>query len=287
MASSIGVSSRLRDLASWLVPEAWIGPASEVVYRVRNRAWTNRLAANASLAGKHRGARRCFVLGNGPSLNTQDLSKLAGEITICANSFFQHPAVDQIRPTYCCVGDADFIADKPNAVAWLQELERKLPEATLFFRPWAPEVFERHGLFRNHTLHFIDSVYKVPHLSLVHLDLARPMNVGYTTGSGFAIPLALYLGFPEIYLLGFDANWLADIHKGQLHFYQTNPHFPHFDHTATEGHTMENQLRTMHLEFRSHRFLRELAGERGQKLVNATNGGWLDMYERVSYESLF
>jgi hypothetical protein len=185
------------------------------------------------------------------------------------------------------VGDPDFVADRPNAVAWLRELESKLPNTVLFFRPWAPELFERYALFRNHQTHFIDSVAKVPRASQVQIDLTRPLNVGYTTGSGFAIPLALYLGFRQIYLVGFDANWLADIHRGALHFYKTNPHFPHFDHTATEGHSMEEQLRTMHLEFRSHRFLREIAGRRGQSIRNATIDGWLDMYERVDYDSLF
>jgi hypothetical protein len=245
------------------------------------------LAPNAQLAGRHRNERRCFVIGNGPSLNTQDLSFLTNEFTIVANSFFQHPNVDRIRPAYCCVGDPDFIRDEPNAIAWLRELESKLPGATLFFRPWAPEIFKRHSLFRNHTIHYLDSVAKVPHVSQVHLDLTRPLNVGFTTGSQFSIPLALFLGFQEVYLIGFDANWLADIPKGQLHFYKTNPYFPHFDHTATEGHSMEEQLRTMHLEFRSHRFLRDVAARRGQRLRNATNGGWLDMYERTEYESLF
>jgi hypothetical protein len=276
-----------RERVSWFVPDAWLGPISEASYRLSRQTLLRRLKNNAQLAGKHRHERRCFVVGNGPSLNTQDLSRLSGEFTIVANSFFQHPAVGQIHPAYCCVGDPDFIADRPNAIEWLRELEAKLPDTTLFFRPWAPEVFQRHGLFTNHTVHFLDSVAKVPHSSQVHLDLTRPLNVGYTTGSGFSIPLALYLGFTEIYLIGFDANWLADVQNGQLHFYQTNPHFPHFDHTATEGHSMEEQLRTLHLEFRSHRFLREAADRRGQRIRNATNGGWLDMYERVDYDRLF
>lgn len=274
-------------MASWVVPEAWLGPMSAAAYRVNRRHLLRRLAANAPLAGKHSRERRCFVIGNGPSLKTQDLSRLSSEFTIVANSFFQHPAVGSIGPKYCCVGDPDFIADRPNAIEWLRELESKLPDTTLFFRPWAPAVFERHGLFRHHTVHFIDSVAKVPHSSQVQLDLTKPLNVGYTTGSGFSIPLALYLGFREIYLIGFDANWLADIDHGALHFYDTNPHFPHFDHTATEGHSMEEQLRTLHLEFRSHRLLREAAERNGQRIRNATNGGWLDMYERVNYDSLF
>jgi hypothetical protein len=281
------LNNRWRDLSTWLLPDAWHGPFSEVAYRLQKRRLLRRLASNAELAGKHQHERRCFVIGNGPSLNTQDLSRLSNEFTIVANSFFQHERVDQIQPDYCCVGDPDFIADTPNAIAWLRQLEGKLPATTLFFRPWAPEVFRRHNLFMHHKVHYLDSVAKVPHASQVHIDLTRPLNVGYTTGSQFSIPLALFLGFREVYLIGFDANWLADIQKGRLHFYATNPQFPHFDHTVTEGHSMEEQLRTMHLEFRSHRFLRNVAERRGQHIRNATNGGWLDMYERTEYQRLF
>src|SRR5262249_41650849 len=162
-------SSSTRELATWFVPDAWLGPVSELHYRLTRRNLMRRLAPNTQLAGRHRNERRCFVIGNGPSLNTQDLSLLADEFTIIANIFFQHPDVDRISPAYCCVGDPDFVSDTPNAIAWLRELESKLPHTTLFFRPWAPDVFQRHNLFLNHTIHYLDSVAKVPHPSQVHL----------------------------------------------------------------------------------------------------------------------
>src|SRR6476469_4128376 len=76
------LSSRTREFVSWFVPDAWIGPASELGYRATRRQFLRRLALNSQLANKHKGERRCFVIGNGPSLNTQNLELLANEVTI-------------------------------------------------------------------------------------------------------------------------------------------------------------------------------------------------------------
>lgn len=278
---------RSDGLQDWLIPPAWIGGLSKLVYRVRHGENLRLLAKNSELAGRHKDSRRCFVIGNGPSLKTQDLRPLANEIVIVANSFFQHPDHGLISPRYYCVGDGDFVADRPNSVAWLRELEAAMPETNLFVLPRARSTFSKHGLFEKHSVYHIDRIQMTNNGSAVSVDLTHPVNVGHSTGTGFSIPLALYLGFPEIYLIGFDANWLADVHNGAVHFYETNKYFPHWDRTATEGYDMEFQLRTCHLEFRSHRLLRNKAASMGCKITNATSGGWLDMYPRVQYEALF
>jgi hypothetical protein len=273
-------------LRDWFIPPTWMGMLSRMKYRVTKPETLRLLARNRQFLNRHAGAR-CFVIGNGPSLKTQDLRPLAGEVTIVANSFFQHPDHALISPRYYCVGDSQFVADQPNSVAWMRELEAALPNMNLFVLPVARTTFAKHGLFKNHNVFHVDHVRMARTVKEVRIDLTRPLNVGYSTGSGFSIPLALYLGFHEIYLIGFDANWLADVNHGSIHFYDTNKYFPHFDSTAGEGHSMELQLASCHLEFVSHRLLRDKAASMGAKILNATNGGWLDMYPRVRYESLF
>ena len=274
-------------LRDWLVPPAWRSLLSEIRYRVRHPETMRLLARNRELARRHADRGRCFVIGNGPSLKTQDVRPLANEIVIVANSFFQHPDHATVAPKYYCVGDGEFVADKPNSVAWLRELEAALPETNLFVLPIAAPTFSKHGLFKQHRVYHIDHIRMARSSAEVRIDFTRPLNVGYSTGTAFCIPLALYLGFREIYLLGFDANWFADVNNGPLHFYETNKYFPHFDRTNSEGHDMEFQLGSCHVDFMSHKLLRDKATSMGAKIVNATNGGWLDVYPRVHYESLF
>ncbi len=277
-------SSGLHD---WLVPPEWARIISDIKYRVTKRDSLRLLKQNREFQKLHSDRKRCFVIGNGPSLKTQDLKPLSNELVIVANSFFQHPDHRHIAPKYYCVGDRQFIAGHSNSVAWLRELESALPDTTLFVLPEARFTFAKHGLFKHHRVRHIDHVRVARNPEQVRIDLTLPLNVGYSTGTAFSIPLALYMGFREIYLVGFDANWLADVNKGAIHFYETNKYFPHFDHTASEGAEMEMQLSSIQCEFASHRLLRDCAKLMGSQIFNATNGGWLDMYPRVRYESLF
>ena len=107
-----------------------------------------------------------------------------------------------------------------------------------------------------------------------------------TTGSAIAIPLAVYLGFKEIYLIGFDCNWLADT-GASYHFYDQHEHFPEFDSIAKDsrGIGYESFLQIIQREFESHRLIRSKAESLGVRIVNATEGGLLDVYPRASYAS--
>jgi len=274
-------------LRDWFVPPEWARVISDLTYRVAKRDSLKLLQQNREFQKLHSDRRRCFVVGNGPSLKSQDLRPLANEIVVVANSFFQHPDHRQINPTYYCVGDRQFVADQPNSIGWLRELETALPKTTLFVVPEGRFTFGKHGLFKHHRVRHIDHVRMARKPEQVRIDLTRPLNVGYSTGTAFSIPLALYLGFREIYLIGFDANWLADVNHGSIHFYETNKYFPHFDRTAAEGANMETQLSSISLEFASHRLLRDSAKLMGSQIFNATNGGWVDVYPHVRYESLF
>jgi hypothetical protein len=245
------------------------------------------IARNAELRNRHKDRTRCFVIGNGPSLKTQDLRLLKDEITIVANSFFKHPDHAVVSPLYCCVGDHSFVEDQPNCIAWLREIETKLPRTNLLFPPEGLPLFRKHHLFEHHQVYYVQRLGMVDKPEHVRLDFSRPTNVGHSTGSSLAIPLALYLGFREIYLIGFDSNWLGTLEQSSVHFYDTNPYYPHFDKALVPGESFEDQFWTCFLEFKSHRLLRDKAKLMGARIMNATNGGWLDMYPRVSFERLF
>ncbi|NQU09812.1 hypothetical protein HQ590_03405, partial [bacterium] len=128
---------------------AWLRVAP-VVDRLARRTgrWGVPLTPNdwrlAAYRNRHRG-RRCFVLGNGPSLRTADLDRLQTEITFASNKIYL--AFDQTawRPTYYTVVDLlvaennsdrirdlvlpkfhvhhlrGFFPDDPNVI-WLREI---------------------------------------------------------------------------------------------------------------------------------------------------------------------
>ncbi len=83
---------RLRSLRNfvedWIIPPAFLRAGR----KLGSREWTftsreaTLLARNAKFHNMYFG-RRCFVIGNGPSSNNEDLTQLSGEITITMNWF--------------------------------------------------------------------------------------------------------------------------------------------------------------------------------------------------------
>ena len=120
---------------------------------------------------------------------------------------------------------------------------------------------------------------------LIDFDLTKPINVGNTTGTHLAIPLAVYLGCTEIILLGFDCNWLES-YTGSYHFYETHDQFPEFDALKTDDRwgRYEDHLIFALRDFEAHRLIAERTGQLGITVKNATGGGLLDMYPRVRFE---
>lgn len=75
-------------------------------YLIRGGASSHGLMNNEELKNKHKG-RRLFVVGNGPSINEQDLRPLKAEITFFVNRGFLHPHYETIQPTYHIIIDPE------------------------------------------------------------------------------------------------------------------------------------------------------------------------------------
>jgi hypothetical protein len=276
-------SKKIRGLINWVVPKNLEGLLGLVWDAVAN----SRITANKALKNRHVG-KRCFVIGNGPSLGKTDLALLAGEFTIGANSFYRHPQAGVVGLKYLCIGDPHFMVERPETVTWHNTLCDKMPQTTFILHHTGQPLVQKNGLYRNRDVFFVRGGLTTTTESFARIDFTRSLNVGRTTGTMVAIPLAMYMGFSEIYLVGFDANWL-DNYDGSYHFYDQHELFPEFDSVAADnrGFNYEDELASVLREYQSHSLLQQIAKARGIKLANATLGGRLDMHPRLEYRSLF
>ncbi len=273
-----------REVVAWAVP-------TEVQSFLLSRMHDIRgvdVSRTAKLANRHQGEGRCFVIGSGPSLKGMDLSPLVHEYTIAHNSFYKHPDAEQIGLNYLCIADESFFEDHERSVAWHQIIESKLPDVELMFHGAAKSLIRKHGLYANHSIYYYRHGVTVHYPELVHFDFTKPRNVGHTVGSTVGIPLAVYLGFKNIYLIGFDANWLDD-YGGSYHFYDAHDQWPEFDSLQTDYRQprYQDQLIFAQREYHSHYLLAEATAKLGVQIYNATGAGHLDMYPRVNYKELF
>lgn len=270
---------RLREVArEWLVPPALWRAGGQLAHRARqltaSRDEAALLARNAQFHGRYRG-RRCFVIGNGPSVAGQDLAPLASEITITMNWFNRHPVLDLWRPTFHC------IAEPGDAACWqdpgfLPRLLDRLHAQAYFMRLDTRTHVRAAGFPQIDRVHYV-KVSERP-LKVRSVNLTRPLLPTPDT-SILAVMVALALGCSPIYLLGIDYDWLS--HRSL---------YGHFYDADDPVETREDLGRTYYLrnieaaqrQWRSHELLREIALRGGQRIYNATAGGFLDVYPRAT-----
>ena len=63
------------------------------------------LKKNRDLAQTKTG-KTCFIIGNGPSIKDQNLTRLANQETFTMNGFWRHPQYKIIKPKYYIATDA-------------------------------------------------------------------------------------------------------------------------------------------------------------------------------------
>src|SRR5258706_7479198 len=158
----------LQGVADWFV-----GPRLQETLRGALFSLSQgRFEPTRQLIARHAGERRCFVIGNGPSLKGMDLKPLAEEYTIGANSFYKHPDAAQVGLDYLCVFDPHFMKDEPRAVEWHRTLAEKLPAARFVLHEAARPLVAGHGLYAGREIYYVRSGVQTTHAASVNLDLS-------------------------------------------------------------------------------------------------------------------
>jgi hypothetical protein len=243
------------------------------------------LARNAVFKNKHSGERG-FVVGTGPSIETQDLRPLSNEITFAVSGFWKHSIIELWQPTYYCLSDPLLFDGSPNMREFFNSLTQHVPHSTFFVPLSARQVIEEQKLLPLGQTYYVCFSGEISQKPLQDLDLQQPVP-GVMIVSQFCILVAMYMGISPIYLLGLDHDWLS--HRGETkHFYR--------GHAGLERHPevrpvlgdwsyrflMECQL----TGWKGYENLQDFAVQRNIQIFNATNGGFLDVYERADYNSL-
>jgi hypothetical protein len=166
------------------------------------------LNRNKKLRNSHAG-KSIYILGNGPSLNNFDLTTIFNQEVITMNHFELHPQKNNFRIVAHCIGEpyssstwedpmrmingvsADMYWVNADAIPYFSN---KVDNDIYYYFPWVgPDALLQQGD-----------------------DISRAA-LRYQSTAQMAINIALFLGFKDIYLLGFDHDWLT-----------TRGHSPHF-----------------------------------------------------------
>ena len=246
------------------------------------------LNRNIKFKNIHAG-ERCFILGSGPSIVKQDLKKLQGEIVISQNHFQIHEDIKIIHPMYHCVvpffHSKEFTGDWIN---WFRSMEERLPlETQMFFHINTRHILEENNFFTNR-INYLEVGLDSMTLERALVNITRRI-MGVPTALSQCLTVALYMGFRKIYLLGCDMDQIGSLIAGeQQRFYGDSP----ITNNEYELKNDEEALATGYiwyhywLMWKQFILFRKYAERNNSEIINLTDGGILNCYERQLYNEV-
>ena len=220
---------------------------------------------------KHNG-KRCFVIGNGPSLRVEDLDTLFynREISIGCNKIYRiydktrwranyigftdHRVIEDCKDDMLMIPGRVFCADSYNSGA------NSFIDGIQYFHMYYEKYYPNYPGFSND---FVSGFYN-----------------GMTVTYDFSLQFAAYIGCKEIYLLGVDHGFDGPVEKGNAHF--SDRYFRGNELERYKGVYYEKERITRAYE-KAEKYSRKM----GFRIFNATRGGNLEVFERVSFDALF
>ena len=233
------------------------------------------------LKERFKGRKRCFLIGNGPSLNETDLRCLKDEVTFAVNGFFLKAAELDWLPTFYCVEDHLVAEDR---AAWINDFKGPIKFFPAYlgymFPPGEDTIFYNHRPRKSY-----------PHGFDFSLEADKITYTGCTVTFSL-MQLAAYLGFEEIYLIGVDASYEIpddveegdDYDVGVLDMKSDDPNHFNKDYFGKGFRWHDPQVHLMVEAYKeAHRTLEPMP----QTIYNAGIGGKLEVFERRAFADIF
>jgi hypothetical protein len=240
------------------------------------------LYRNMKFKGIHKN-KRCFVIGNGSSLKSQNLHKLDNEITFVMNAFWKHPVISSTwQPKYYCFADNISFDGSKSFMDFFRSLRKVITSSNFFVPIGARETITRQNLLPMESTNYVkfrnDGCYD-------EIDLTLPIPSIQST-SQLAIEAAIYMGCNPIYLLGLDHDWLS--HRGMdKHFYAGKTVENHkVVHGDLSKYNYKNEMKSMIRLWEKYENLKVLAERNSVRIFNCTNGGFLDVFPRKDFSAI-
>ena len=210
----------------------------------------------------HKG-KRCFLVGNGPSVTYEDLDILYRNKEICfgVNSIYRAFDNTLWRPNYYVTVDQYFIEENIEKINDI--------ECTKFFRHLEYVKLDKSG--ETYDIHFKPAEV---HEHKFSMDIEDGVYTGDTVLYD-ALQIAVYMGFSDIYLIGADMSMGLVANSKEIYFYEPEKmqyKIGRWDPTPCIESFGSAQIKLK---------------KKGISLKNATRNAWWDNVPRVNFDELF
>lgn len=158
---------------------------------------------------------RCFIIGNGPTINKFDLKTLSNEFTIGVNKILYtgfHPSIITISDNICL---------NEKNMNLIHASESKLVVTPAVMDALKNNKIDKNRIIKTTHLVFPPAIHEYKQIFDEKFDITACMH---SVVGDLAIPLAIYLGIKNIFLIGVDSYWAINGDQ-QCHFYNTEKNY--------------------------------------------------------------
>lgn len=222
--------------------------------------------------------KRCFFVGNGPSLKPEDLTLLHrnNEITFGFNRIYNMFDNTPWRPTFYISQDEKMLGGCIDSVNSM-EIKHKFIPIQL---NWYFGVKIRGASYFN----IVSQSLENPDEYLFSDDASKYLY-NSSTGMYTAAQLAAYMGFKEIYFIGVDHHFRTSMNnKGEIVVDNTVKDYftEKYNEDKKDLYIPNTEKSTLtYVAMKNH------CEHRNISVYNATRGGKLEVFERVDFDKLF
>lgn len=164
---------------------------------------------NIRFQNTHMG-KRCFILGNGPSLKKIDLKLLRNEFVFTVNYFNMVDNYQDVKTNVHVWMDLNTFDMRPEVKEDPKLLKRNFIDISrenpvCFIPAEAYPFVKKNGMDKELKLHYVKTNKSMLDKEIIDIDLTKGIYA-CTTVVQTAIQIAIYMGFSKIYLLGCDST---------------------------------------------------------------------------------
>lgn len=207
--------------------------------------------------------KRCFILCTGPSLTVSDIELLKDEYTFGMNSLCLLLEQTTWRPDFFAVQDENVYEKVKEYMLTMKNSKVFVPDGLDRNAPAEWIKFPLCGAYHKYELIY-DTRYFARFSDKCYVRVYDGYSITYSL-----IQLAVFMGFKEIYLLGADCNYLGEK-----------------QHIIEHGHIDPGFAKAPERMFASYKEAKRYMDNHDVKIYNATRGGMLEIFPRVSLENV-
>ncbi|WP_259067295.1 6-hydroxymethylpterin diphosphokinase MptE-like protein [Mucilaginibacter sp. X4EP1] len=217
--------------------------------------------------------KRCFIMGNGPSLLKNNLSLLNNEITIASNAQYLIWKERDFIPKFLTVEDRLVAEDRGREIDKIENVTKIFPKDLSYAISYTSNTI------------YIDFLRNYQNFPKFSENFSNKVYWGGTV-SYLNMQLAYYLGCREIYMIGFDHSYKVPekMNNTVITSETEDVNHIHPDYFGKGYRWHDPNVERMETAYEEAKRFFEL---KGVKIFNATVGGQLEVFERVQYDTLF